>query len=234
MKRGDLPGVASAGPLAQNAPMASPSLPDLSLEVFSERLHGRLPALEAQVVERLYAHYQELARWNRKLSLIGPGTVGEVVERHYVESLLALRFLDDKPLNVLDIGSGAGFPGLILAAALPSWRLTLIESRQKKWAFLESAIRAMRLSARALNARVGGPLPAGFPDRVDMILLRAVAPSERLFESVRASVADQTRLLLWTTDRPIVKGFSAEREVPVPGTESRRIVELVRGDARSE
>ena len=59
-------------------------------------------------LDRLWLHYQELRRWNPTLSLVGPGTAGEIVERHYGEALAALPLLRPGPQVVIDAGSGAG------------------------------------------------------------------------------------------------------------------------------
>ncbi|HUF78495.1 MAG TPA: RsmG family class I SAM-dependent methyltransferase, partial [Thermoanaerobaculia bacterium] len=67
----------------------------------------------------LYAHYQELRRWSPALSLIGPAAAGDVVERHYGESLAGVPLLPAGARVLVDVGSGAGFPGFVLAAACP-------------------------------------------------------------------------------------------------------------------
>ncbi|MEL7061050.1 MAG: RsmG family class I SAM-dependent methyltransferase [Acidobacteriota bacterium] len=102
--------------------------------------HPDLHAGEATLLERLEAHAGELARWNPRLSLVGPGTAHELVRRHYLESLAAWPLLlssaDDLPnhsaagaavaprgqpeaaSSLVDLGTGGGFPGFVLAAAL--------------------------------------------------------------------------------------------------------------------
>src|SRR3954452_3726764 len=112
--------------------MAFP-LPRLSPEDFAATLAPLSPEpLGEPAVAALFSYYQELARWNEKLSLIGPGTAGEILARHFGESLAALPFLSAAPLVGLDLGSGAGFPGLVLAAARPALTMTLVEARERK------------------------------------------------------------------------------------------------------
>src|SRR5262245_62172854 len=138
------------------------SLPPLSREDFADELSRHSPGpLSGRTVDALHAHYQELSLWNRRMSLIGPGTAREIVARHYGESLAALPLLPADSRVGLDLGSGAGFPGLVLAAARPGLEVTLVEAREKKWAFLLAAIRRASLPCTALNVRVGSPLPAG-------------------------------------------------------------------------
>lgn len=206
-------------------------LPDLSEAQLRERLDPFLPGLPDRLATALHVHYQELARWSPRLALIGPGTVDEVIERHFGESLAALSLIPEEPPagggEIVDLGSGAGFPGLVLAAARPGWRVTLVEARQRKWAFLTTVIRKAALSARCLDVRVSLPLPAELPRRFDLLTARAIRlPAEvdtELFERLRA----HGRALLWAggADPEVPVGFSIGRVVPLRGSERRRIVE---------
>ncbi len=154
-------------------------LPELSRADFESRLSLVAPRpLQPEPIERMWAHYRELARWNRRLSLVGPGTADEVVERHFGEALAALPWLEGGE-KLLDVGSGGGFPGLVLAAAGPALEVTVVEARERKWSFLSGVVRRARLEARCLNARVSpapGDVPASVesPERFDIVAWRAV------------------------------------------------------------
>src|SRR5438270_1152392 len=125
------------------------ALPDISRARFAEEISLLSPvALDVGVIDALFAHYRELALWNRRTNLIGPGTAGEILARHYGESLAALPLLPPGSRRGLDLGSGAGFPGLVLAAAVPELEMTLVEARERKWAFLSAAVRKAALSCR--------------------------------------------------------------------------------------
>lgn len=168
----------------------------------------------------LWAHYGELRRWNERLNLIGPGTAERVVERHYGEALAALPLLDGA-VSLLDVGSGAGFPGFVLAAVRPRLAVTLVESRERKWAFLEAAVRRAGLSCRCLNARVGAAfdLPP-----VDLVTWRAV----RLPEAALGRLACLTRrMLAWSgAEEPAPPaGWRVGRRAYLVQSAQRRIVE---------
>lgn len=207
-------------------------LPEISPSQFRTGLE-RLPAsslspsVSSFVSSALFEHYAELRRWNPRLSLVGPGTVREVITRHYGESLAALGLLRSEDRFLVDLGSGAGFPGLVLAAARPDLEVTLVEARERKWAFLRRAARRSGLSCRCLNARVEDPLPEGFPDEVDVFTSRALAIDADIF-GVLLKRFPRARYLLWTGHSTpcCPEGLVIRRELSLPGSESRRILEI--------
>jgi 16S rRNA (guanine527-N7)-methyltransferase len=206
-----------------------PPLPPLSSETFAAELQRHSPEpLPGQAVEALHAHYQELSLWNRRISLVGPGTAGEVVARHYGESLAALPLLPPRAETGLDLGSGAGFPGIVLAAARPGLAMTLVEAREKKWAFLLAAIRRASLPCTALNVRVGVPLPAGLPASLDLVTTRALKLDPGMLDALAARLSDHGCLLLWVggEDPGISPALSIDGSVRLSGSERRRILRL--------
>lgn len=167
---------------------------------FARRLERFHPETLAEgAIARLFVHYEELRRWAGTIALIGPGAVGELFERHYAESLAALPWLPGgSGAQLLDLGSGAGFPGWVLAAARPDLEVTLVEARERKWAFLQSAARRARLSCRCLNARVSERSLAGIPDRVEVVTVRALRLEARVWSALLPHLAPQARILLWS------------------------------------
>ena len=91
----------------------------------------------------LEAHYRLLLLWNRTLNLSAITGLEEAVERHYCESLFLGAHLPPGSLAIVDIGSGAGFPGLPVAVLRPECSVTLIESHQRKAVFLREASRGL-------------------------------------------------------------------------------------------
>ena len=171
---------------------------------FARRLGEFCPeTLPGDTLQRLFVHYEELRRWAGTIALIGPGAVGELFERHYAESLAALPWLPAKApggaaSRLLDLGSGAGFPGWILAAARPDLEVTLVEARERKWAFLSTAARHARLSCRCLNARVSERSLADIPDRIELVTVRALRLEGRVWSALLPHLAPGARILLWS------------------------------------
>lgn len=185
-------------------------------------------AICSQVVgAALYRHYTELRRWNVRTSLVGPGTAAEIVSRHYGESLAAWPLIDPGDRSLVDVGSGAGFPGLVLAAACSRLEITLVESRERKWLFLKTAARRAGLSCRCLNARVGRRLPADLPGDIDLVTCRALATPPEFFE-LFSDHAPQLRFLVWSgKDRPeLPTRCRIRREIRLAGSRRRRILEI--------
>lgn len=205
------------------------SLPAITVARFQLGLAECSPvALDAATVERLHTHYHELQKWNRTLSLVGPSSAEDVIARHFGESLAALPLLPSSAATLVDVGSGAGFPGLVLAAARPDLSVTLVEPRQRKWAFLAAAARRAGLACTCLNARVASPLPPGLPAEIDLVTSRALSLAGVL-EPLAERVGPGGAILLWLGREgpPALPGFWSSREVRLAG-DFRRICELRR------
>ena len=124
---------------------------------------------------RLWDHYQLLLRWNKKINLttVAPGR--ETVMRHYCESLF---FGAHTPSSgegqdgILDVGSGAGFPGFPMAVLNPLWNVTLLESNQRKAVFLREASRGIS------NVSVLAERAEAVNESFDWIVSRGVDPAD--------------------------------------------------------
>ena len=208
------------------------ALPELDREAFASRLRRVAPErLSGEVVDALWAHYQVLGEWGRGLSLIGPGTEAEAVERHYGESLAALGWIDaEAPGHLLDVGSGAGFPGFVIAAARPRLEVWLAESRQRKWAFLRAAAARAALPCRCLDARVTAALPLEIPVELDLVTLRAVNLPPATLRALLDRLGPGGRMLWWRGAGPadLPRGWVEGRRMTLPGSERRRLVEVAR------
>ena len=118
------------------------SVPDWFAELLRNKLRGIIE-LSPDEIARLYSHYELLIKWNQKINLTSVRTAEEIVVRHYCESLFFGAHLPEAApgAHILDIGSGAGFPGFPMAVLRPDWQITLLESHQRKAVFLREASR---------------------------------------------------------------------------------------------
>ncbi len=207
----------------------SNELPELGREELALALEPLVGGpLDAELLERLWIHYRELRRWNRSYSLVGPGTFDDAVSRHYAESLAALELLEPSDSVLVDVGSGAGFPGFVLTAARPDLETTLVEARQKKWSFLTLVTQKSALPCNCLNARVISALKREFPKQIDVVTTRAVKLSEAEINVLSARMSPEGRFLAWCgREVPIgMTGFRVGRQVPMGDSAHRRVVEL--------
>ncbi|MBI5068894.1 MAG: 16S rRNA (guanine(527)-N(7))-methyltransferase RsmG [Deltaproteobacteria bacterium] len=150
--------------------------------LFREVLAVGLPALGLALPEgaagRLEQYADLLLHWNRKVNLTAVTGAAEVAELHLLDSLALLRVLGPAE-TLLDVGSGAGLPGIPLAIARPGLAVTCCDAVAKKVAFVKAAAAALDLPVRGVAARAGGkPEREGLP-RAQVVVSRALADPAR-------------------------------------------------------
>ncbi|MFQ3678891.1 MAG: 16S rRNA (guanine(527)-N(7))-methyltransferase RsmG [Pseudanabaenaceae cyanobacterium] len=129
-------------------------------------------ALSPLALERCDRLYQLVLAGNAQQNLTRLTTPEAFWEKHLWDSLFPLAGLADRPWQVIDVGTGAGFPGLPAAIAFPHWHLTLLDGTRKKIAFVQEAIAALELTnAQGVWSRAEAFRP---PQPADLVLIRAV------------------------------------------------------------
>ncbi len=110
-----------------------------------------LPEIDDAALDQLFIYFRELKHWSRKINLIAKkATNSEILEKHFLDSLTLLPLLGETGSHLLDIGTGAGFPGLVCKVAKPDLQLTLVEPRLKRVAFLSHVTRTLKLEDVAI------------------------------------------------------------------------------------
>jgi 16S rRNA (guanine527-N7)-methyltransferase len=114
---------------------------------------------QPETLERLALHFHELKKWNRKVNLVARTLDDkQILENHFLDSLTLLPFLDlenQERETVLDVGTGAGFPGLVLKVVCPLLPVVLIEPRTNRYYFLKHIVRKLNLQGvELLNVRL--------------------------------------------------------------------------------
>ena len=110
--------------------------------------------LPEPIWDRMAQHVRLLEKWQPSINLVSRTTLADVWLRHVLDSLQLLPLIPATASTLVDLGSGAGFPGLVLAAACPGLAVRLIESDSRKCAFLGESARAMDANPRIINARI--------------------------------------------------------------------------------
>jgi 16S rRNA (guanine527-N7)-methyltransferase len=228
-----------------------PPLPPAFATTLASGLEALRLDLPPAALGAIDVHVRLLLAWNEAINLTGITQPALIATRHVLDSLTAVPLLaahgPDAPLRILDLGSGGGFPGLPLAAAMPAARVTLVDSTGKKARFLEAAVAAtelaQRVEVRATRAESLAP-SAGASARSGwgVVTARAVGSLDRLIELALPLLRVGGRLLAWKSNdiadelaagarmamqlgaaAPIVHPASA-----VSGLESHRIVEVTK------
>ena len=124
----------------------------------------------------LEIYVNTLIKWQSSINLISSSTADNVWQRHFMDSLQLIPLIPEGTRSCIDLGSGAGFPGLVVGI-VSGMNVTLIESDRKKCTFLREVIRLCKVKASCINARI---------EQIDnlqasLILSRALAPLDQLF-----------------------------------------------------
>lgn len=131
-------------------------------------------------LERLDQFVRLIEKWNPSINVIAKSTVASLWERHIVDSLQIFRCAQSGTKNWVDLGSGGGFPGIVVAIlaadALPELRVSLVESDRRKAVFLSETIRQLGLSATIHTTRIEDLTP----QHADVVSARALAPLSTL------------------------------------------------------
>jgi 16S rRNA (guanine527-N7)-methyltransferase len=196
-------------------------------------------ALDARQLDQFAAYGDELRRWNARVNLTTITDEREIVTRHFLDSLRCALSWGENPASLADVGAGAGFPGVPLKILRPELRLTLVESVEKKAAFLRHIVATLDLHGVAVvvaRAEALGRAPAQ-REQYDVVVARAVAELRVLAEYCLPlcrvggrflapkgpHVADEVAAARRAIET-LGGGVAAIEAVDVPGVERRSLV----------
>lgn len=162
-------------------------------------------ALSDGGAKKLEVYANRLLEWNKIHNLSGASTLDSIKE-NIIDSLYPLRFVDSF-VSCLDIGSGGGFPAIVLSIALPQVRFILTEPRVKRFAFLQHMIAQLELgNTRVLPTRIQ-EIPITEVNNIDLITSRAVMSVEEIMHYGRKFLSHNGHYLLF-------KGSRFKKEMP--------------------
>ena len=154
------------------------------------------------MLDPLEAYFRLLTHWNAKINLtalpLDPPT-DETFDRLLVEPLAASRHIENVPTVWFDLGSGGGSPAIPLRIARPAFTLTMVESRERKSAFLREAVRVLGLAGTQVqNARFEDVAEdSGYAGKADLLTVRAVKADSGLFQVAGKLLRSGGRLILF-------------------------------------
>lgn len=138
-----------------------------------------LPINVSRETMALLGHYHVLLlKWQNAINLISQGTTGTAWERHFLDSLQLVPYLDKNKEQILvDMGSGGGFPALVIAIACPNITVHMVESDMRKCQFLKTVVRECHLTNAVVHNDAIDTVP---PITADILTARALAPLDKL------------------------------------------------------
>ena|SRR5258708_4361498 len=182
---------------------------------------------------RTVAYLDLLLKWNARINLSAIRSPEEIVTRHFGESFFAARHLlwkDNHPGSAIDIGSGAGFPGLPMKIWAPSLGLTLIESNGRKATFLREVCRALHLSGVEVVSKRAEDVEA----RADLVTVRAVERFDSVLPIAERLMSSSGTLALLIgaaqeeTAKRVLPKLKWQDPLPIPLSQSRMLLVGVR------
>lgn len=182
-----------------------------------------------ELVEKLSIYLELLVVWNARMNLTSVRDPEQMVRRHFGESLFAARHLTGTG-RLLDLGSGAGFPGIPIQLWYPRLHVTLAESQTKKAVFLREVVRSLGLGTEIWQGRVQDMAPN---QRFDTVILRAVDDTVAAIEVAQRLSADEVWVMgSERSVRHVGKPWRITREIEVPGEGQTRLFRLRRSVPR--
>lgn len=160
-----------------------------------------------ETLARCQAYADLLVKWQARINLVGPDTIPDLWRRHMLDSAQLFRLLPPGARRVVDLGSGAGFPGLVLAI-LGAPDVHLVESDSRKGAFLREAARVTNTPVQIHIDRIEKLAPL----QADVVTSRALAPLVKLLDLAEKHMAPGAQCLF-------LKGRASEDELTAAGKE---------------
>jgi 16S rRNA (guanine527-N7)-methyltransferase len=191
--------------------------------------NARLLGLELN--EKQLAQFEvyknELLQWNAKTNLISENSSKQIITRHFLDSLTAWQFIPGSDARMIDIGCGAGFPGLPLKIALPDLEIYLLEANRKKVSFLKHIIRLLNLSSTfVLHERIENIIATDlWKEKFDIVISRATFKLSELLPLGDFFLAPEGQLIA-------LKGPHVDEEIKqcVPDENRHKISQLIQHD----
>ncbi|MGC8930296.1 MAG: 16S rRNA (guanine(527)-N(7))-methyltransferase RsmG [Dictyoglomus sp.] len=198
-------------------------------EILKEKVNELNLKLDPLQEEKFYLYYKALKEWNRKINLTSLEGEEEIILKHFVDSLACIIPIKDENIEkIIDIGTGAGFPGIPLKIYNEKYKLTLLESQKKKVLFLEEITKILKLSNVEIiwdRAENLGKNPK-YRENFDLSLARGVAKPHVVLEYAIPFVKIGGIFLGQATPNNITEWENTKRTIEILGGEIEEKLEV--------
>ena len=163
---------------------------------------SRFSQVSRETIISLEKYEEFLIKANNNLNLIGNSTLNQIWHRHFLDSFQAIDFISNNEKTLVDIGSGAGFPGLILSIIAQDrkipLKIKLIEKSSKKIFFLKEIINKLKLNAEAINQNVEHE---NFKFRDEVFIARAFKPLPKILQLIHSKAKNFKKIIIFLGKR---------------------------------
>lgn len=189
-------------------------------EIFTKDLELLGISLSEKQLGQFIRYYELLTEWNGRVNLTAITEYHDVIKKHFVDSLSLVKACDlSAPFTLIDVGTGAGFPGLALKIAFPHLRVTLLDSLNKRVEFLDAVIRELGITdAETVHGRAEDyARPGKLREAFDLCVSRAVANLSSLCEYCLPFVKRQGLFIAYKSGNVSREIAGAEKAVGLLG-----------------
>ena len=201
------------------------------LEIFEKDLKQLHLELSKEQISQFISYYELLIDWNSRMNLTAITEFEDVLKKHFIDSLSlisAVPNLAQKQYNLIDVGTGAGFPGIPLKIAFPNLKITLLDSLNKRIQFLNEVICKLELQdIEAVHGRAEDfAKPDQFRERFDLCVSRAVANLATLSEYCIPFVKPGGFFISYKSEKVNVELEEAKKAISVLGGSFQKNIEF--------
>lgn len=202
------------------------------LEIFEKDLKQLHLELSKKQILQFISYYELLIDWNSRMNLTAITEFEDVLKKHFIDSLsliIAVSDLAQKQYDLIDVGTGAGFPGIPLKIAFPNLKITLLDSLNKRIQFLNEVICKLELQdIEAVHGRAEDfAKPDQFRERFDLCVSRAVANLATLSEYCIPFVKPGGFFISYKSEKVNVELEEAKKAISVLGGSFQKNIEFL-------